>query len=167
MINSFMPLKLCFKRLQRHLFSYKFFIRYIPVLLLAFSIPLFIGCGGGGGGSSDTTGDTDTIDPNVDDTTPTVTLTVEYGVKNPVTDLGACYESVFACLEKSAALKDCFGTQVIVCAGEEPTDGCCMQSCGDQLAQNLDSGFSEQEALLEVFVYDGTCMPNIAEVINQ
>lgn len=166
MKRSFMPLKLCFKRLKRYVFSYKKYMSYTTLLLLTISIPLFIGCGGGGG-SSDTTGGTDTIEPNADDTTPTVTLTVEYGVKNPVTDLGACYQSVFACLEKGSALKDCFGTQVIVCAGEEPTDGCCMQACGDQLAQNRDSGLSDQEALLEVFVYDGTCMPNIAEVINQ
>jgi hypothetical protein len=167
MKNYLKPLKLCFYRLQRHLFSYNNIMRYILVLLLTSSSPLFLNCGGGGSGSSDTTGGTDTADPNTDDITPTVTLTVEYGVKNPITDLGACVESVFACLENGSALKDCFGTQVIVCTGEEPTDGCCMQLCGDQLAQKLDSGTSEHEALLEVFVYDGTCMPNIAEVTNQ
>jgi len=53
MKNSLMPLNLCFNRLQHHLFSHKSFMKYILVLLLTFSIPLFIGCGGGGSSSGD------------------------------------------------------------------------------------------------------------------
>jgi hypothetical protein len=167
MKNSLMPLKLCFNILQRHLFSHKKILRYIFVLLLTFSSPLLVSCGGGGDGSSSGTDPTDTSQTPPDDTMPTVVWTVEKDVKNPVTDLDACIESIFTCLEGGTALKDCFGSQVTVCAGEEPTDGCCMQACGDLLAQKLAEGTSEQEAFLEVFIYDSTCMPNIAEVATQ
>jgi hypothetical protein len=162
MTSSFMFFKMFRNFFQRPPFFHGSFWRYTLVLILVFSNLFLICCGSGGNGSSDTPADNGN-----DDTTPLLTWNVEYGVKNPVTDLGACIESVFACLESGTALKDCFGTQVSVCTDAEPTDGCCMQACGDQLAQKLDSGTNEQDAFLEVFVYDGTCMPNIAEVKNQ
>jgi hypothetical protein len=137
-------------------------MKYTVALILILSNHFLISCG------SSENGSTNTPDGNGNENaTPTVTWSVEYGVKNPVTDLGACIESVLACLESKTALKDCFDSQVSVCTGSEPADGCCMQACCDQLEQKLNSGISEQDAFLEVFVYDGTCMPNIAEVKKQ
>ncbi len=146
---------------QSRLFFHRRFMRCTIVLILALSSLLSISCSSSS--SDDEVSNIPAVAQTLDDVTPTLVWNLEYGVKNPFTDLGACIESVFACLESGTDLKDCFDAQVSVCTGEEPADGCCMQACGDQLAQKLDSGTNEQDAFLEVFVYDGTCMPNIPE----
>ena len=128
---------------------------------------LFSSCSGGGGEDTPMETDSGNNDATPAGIAPKVIWSVEHGVKNPVTDLAGCAESVMACVENGTVLKDCFGIEVSVCTGAEPTDGCCMQACGDQLTQKLDSGINEQDAFLEVFVYDGSCMPGIEEVTNQ
>ena len=92
---------------------------------------------------------------------PTMAISYDPNLKNPVTDLADCIESVLACMNNQIALKDCFATEVHVCTSAVPKDGCCMRACGDQLTQELQSGSSEQDAFLKVFVYDGSCMPDL------
>ncbi len=92
---------------------------------------------------------------------PEVTWELDLLTRNSVTDLAGCIESVLACLGNETLLGDCFTTEVSICAEEDPTEGCCMQACSDQLTALLDSGASEQNAFLAVFVNDGSCMPGI------
>ena len=138
----------------------------LQTLLRLFSIVSLLaaaGCGGGGGGGGDGVGSGAGSETPAPGTAPKVVWSIQDGVKNPVTDLAGCAEAVMACVKNGTALKDCIGTEVAVCTGAEPLDGCCMQVCGDQIAQFLGAGTSEQDAFLKVFVYDGTCMPGIEE----
>ena len=133
-------------------------IRWPTLLLLL----LVMSCGGGGSdGTDDSTNDnTNTTEPVA---VPTLEFSVEENAKNPITDLSACATQVLDCMKQGTVLGGCFGTQVTLCQSSIPQGGCCMQACGDQLSQLLAQGKSEQQAYLEVFIRDGSCMPGVAE----
>lgn len=132
-----------------------------PLALVGLAMAL-ASCGGGGGNGG-APPDNSGGDSGPVGTAPKVVWSLETDVKNPVTDLAACAESVMACVKDGTALGECFGKPGIACAGSTPEAGCCMPACGVALASKLAAGTSEQDAFLEVFVYDGGCMPGIAE----
>jgi len=96
-------------------------------------------------------------------TSPQVSWSYDPNLKTPVTDLAACIETVTNCVQNENLLKNCFSEQNAICTKTEPQDGCCTQQCADQVLQLLEDGKSEQKAFLEVFVYDGSCMPNVTK----
>jgi len=127
---------------------------------------MIISCGGG-------TSDGASSEPNTKPNTPadsveqveSLSLIWSYDpdLKNPVTDLADCIQSIIDCVGRGTALDSCFDSDIKICSGAEPTDFCCTQECADQITQELAAGSTEQEAILNVFVYDGTCMPGIPE----
>jgi hypothetical protein len=141
------------------------FTIYLCVLVLTLWLTFSLTSCGSSGSSNDTEVEVPQ-DQNGGDITglldaPKMVVSYAPSLKDPVTDLADCIESVFDCMNSEIALKDCFATGVNVCSGSVPSDGCCMQACGDQLKQKLESGTSEQDAFLKVFVYDGSCMPKL------
>jgi len=134
-------------------------------MLMLLCLAVFSACSNGGGGGKG--GDKPDLQAPSVGTAPKVSWTVEYDVKNPVTDLAGCAESVLDCIKGGTPLNACFDSEVSICAGDEPINDCCMQACADQLLQKLEGGTDAQDAYLEVFVYDGTCMPNIPEAAKQ
>jgi len=139
-------------------------------LLIFFAI-LIASCGGGGGSSTndaDSNSDTDEVtDADTSDNAPTVEWSFQTDVKHPATDLSTCAMQVMDCMTSSTSLDNCFSTIITVCPAAEATDGCCMQACGDQLAELLAGGMSEQQAFLSVFVDDGSCMLGIEAEAKQ
>lgn len=136
----------------------------LPTLILTIAISLGIvsilpSCGGGGGGSTseDSNGSEEPVD------IPKSIWSYDPDLKNPVTDLADCTQSVLDCIENGTKLENCFVSDVKICTGAEPSDFCCTQECAEQIIAELDRGASQHEAILEVFVYDGTCMPGIPE----
>lgn len=118
---------------------------------------------GGGGGSSGNTEQSGTGNPTTTVVMPQLNWSFSQNVKNPVTDLGSCAESVMTCVKNGVSLRDCIGSDVNICQSKTPSGGCCTQTCRDQLTDVLDSGKNDQDAFLEVFVFDGSCMPGITK----
>lgn len=143
-------------------FSSKGISRFYLVLMMVFSSLIIFSCGGSS--SDDTASDLETPAGTVEQM-ESLSLVLSYDpyLKNPVTDLADCIQSVLDCIGGGTALDNCFDSDIKICTSAEPTDFCCTQQCADQITQELAAGSSEQEAILNVFVYDGTCMPGIPE----
>jgi hypothetical protein len=166
------------KRISAFLRALSFGLRTL-ILTIVISlgiVGILVSCGGGGDGSTsedNNNGSDESVDDGSDGSVdngsdesvdiPKSIWSYDPDLKNPVTDLADCTQSVLDCIENGTKLENCFDSDVKICTGAEPTNFCCTQECAEQITAELDRGASQHEAILEVFVYDGTCMPNIPE----
>jgi hypothetical protein len=148
-------------------FTCNWFIRCSILIVMIFYCLFVFSCGGST--SDDNTSNTDTPTDSGSngsiDNLESISLVWTYDpeLKNPVTDLADCIQSVIDCIGRGTALDNCFDSDIKICTGAEPTDFCCTQECADQIIQELAIGSTDHDTILKVLVYDGTCMPNIPE----
>ena len=85
-------------------------------------------------------------------------------LRDAVSDLKACVQSILDCVEgsRNKLYRPCVrkGRR----CEKDPRTGCCAKKCVKQFMRRLKTGKTDDEAFLEVFTYDGSCMPGIGRV---